>query len=63
MPADSESDHFSQSVEVDIVHKGGCFCGSVSYEVKGLPSLSAYCHCTLCQRLNGEFISLFIIVS
>ncbi|KJA28586.1 hypothetical protein HYPSUDRAFT_34028 [Hypholoma sublateritium FD-334 SS-4] len=53
MPTDSESDRFSPSVDVDVVHRGGCFCGSVSYEVKGLPSLSAYCHCSLCQRLNA----------
>ncbi|KAF8899260.1 Mss4-like protein [Infundibulicybe gibba] len=35
-------------------HRGSCFCGSVSYEVKGTPIMSAYCHCTLCQRLNGS---------
>lgn len=35
------------------VHKGGCHCGSVSYAVTGKPTLSAYCHCTNCQKLNG----------
>lgn len=35
------------------VHKGACFCRSVSYEVTESPILSAYCHCTMCQRLNG----------
>ncbi|KAI0746820.1 Mss4-like protein [Daedaleopsis nitida] len=33
--------------------KGACFCGSVSYSVTGTPKLSAFCHCTLCQRLTG----------
>ncbi|KAM6498803.1 Mss4-like protein [Amanita muscaria] len=36
------------------VYKGGCICGAVSYQVVGKPVRSAYCHCTLCQRLNGS---------
>ncbi|KAF9011157.1 Mss4-like protein [Cyathus striatus] len=36
------------------IHRGGCFCGAISYEVSGRPMLSAYCHCTLCQRLNSS---------
>ncbi|KAG6911308.1 hypothetical protein DXG01_002147 [Tephrocybe rancida] len=35
------------------VYKGGCFCGSVSYKITGNPILSAYCHCTNCQKLAG----------
>ncbi|EKM81603.1 hypothetical protein AGABI1DRAFT_69916 [Agaricus bisporus var. burnettii JB137-S8] len=35
------------------LYKGGCYCGDVSWEVAGRPILSAYCHCTLCQRLTG----------
>ncbi|KAJ7595007.1 Mss4-like protein [Mycena floridula] len=34
-------------------HAGGCFCGSLTYMVTGKPNLSAFCHCTLCQRLNA----------
>ncbi|RDX54518.1 hypothetical protein OH76DRAFT_972850 [Lentinus brumalis] len=33
--------------------RGGCFCGSVTYAVTGTPTLSAFCHCTNCQRLSG----------
>ncbi|KAJ6623054.1 Mss4-like protein [Mycena sp. CBHHK59/15] len=33
--------------------KGSCLCGSLSYTVAGHPVLSAYCHCTLCQRSSG----------
>ncbi|RDB29034.1 hypothetical protein Hypma_016051 [Hypsizygus marmoreus] len=36
-----------------VVLRGGCFCRAVSYEVIGNPIRSAYCHCTLCQRLNA----------
>ncbi|KAI0035153.1 Mss4-like protein [Vararia minispora EC-137] len=32
---------------------GGCFCGAVSYALSAPPTMSAYCHCTQCQRLNG----------
>jgi len=33
--------------------KGSCFCGAASYSLTGRPVLSAYCHCTNCQRLSG----------
>lgn len=38
-----------------ILH-GACFCGSVSYAVSGQPILSAYCHCTNCQRTTGRLL-------
>jgi len=38
---------------MSVVHRGACYCGSASYEVTGDPVLSAYCHCTMCQRLTG----------
>jgi hypothetical protein len=38
---------------------GACFCGSVTYTVSGMPVLSAYCHCTNCQRLNGTMSEKF----
>lgn len=34
--------------------RGACFCNAVSYEVTGEPNLSAFCHCTNCQRLSGK---------
>ncbi|KAI0794970.1 Mss4-like protein [Abortiporus biennis] len=34
--------------------RGSCFCGQVTYTVSGKPILSAYCHCTLCQRLTAS---------
>ncbi|KAJ7109819.1 Mss4-like protein [Mycena epipterygia] len=36
------------------VRAGACFCGSVSYTVTGDPTLSAYCHCSRCQVMNGS---------
>ncbi|KAK0466345.1 Mss4-like protein [Desarmillaria tabescens] len=37
----------------DIETSGGCYCGQLRYTVRGLPLLSAFCHCTLCQRFNS----------
>jgi hypothetical protein len=35
--------------------QGHCACGALSYTLtpSGPPRLSAYCHCTRCQRFNG----------
>ncbi|KAF8665354.1 hypothetical protein AX16_000373 [Volvariella volvacea WC 439] len=41
-------------MEAPKLYKGGCFCGAVSYQVTGPPILRAYCHCTVCQRINAS---------
>lgn len=33
--------------------QGGCFCGSVRYEVQPEPREAYYCHCRDCQVLSG----------
>ncbi|KAF8915076.1 Mss4-like protein [Mucidula mucida] len=35
-------------------HEGSCFCGQTSWKIVGKPLLSAYCHCTLCQRITSS---------
>ncbi|KAF8915073.1 Mss4-like protein [Mucidula mucida] len=35
-------------------HEGACLCGQTSWRIVGKPILSAYCHCTLCQRLTSS---------
>ncbi|MHA1564534.1 MAG: GFA family protein [Alphaproteobacteria bacterium] len=35
------------------VHRGGCQCGAVRYEVGGTPIVVAHCHCENCQRGSG----------
>jgi hypothetical protein len=37
------------------ITKGGCLCGAVRYEVKGPLRDVVNCHCTMCQRLHGNF--------
>ncbi|XP_006454965.1 hypothetical protein AGABI2DRAFT_198638 [Agaricus bisporus var. bisporus H97] len=35
------------------VFEGSCFCRSLSWRLEGEPLISIYCHCTICQRMNG----------
>jgi hypothetical protein len=34
---------------------GGCLCGEVRYEVRGPLRGIVNCHCSMCQRLHGNF--------
>ena len=35
------------------VMKGGCLCGSVTYEVSGKPGIVGHCHCVDCRKTSG----------
>jgi len=39
----------------ELVTKGGCLCGAVRYEVKGPLRDIVNCHCSMCQKLHGNF--------
>jgi hypothetical protein len=43
-------------------HEGGCYCGSLQYEVAGDPLDAAICHCKSCQRQTGSAFSVVIAV-
>ncbi len=37
------------------VTRGGCLCGKVRFEVRGPLRGVVNCHCSMCQRLHGNF--------
>ena len=37
------------------IRLGGCLCGAVRYEVEGHLRDIVNCHCTMCQKLHGNF--------
>lgn len=46
------------------MHKGGCFCGAIRYEVSGVPSSETNCHCSICRRTSGAaFVTWFTVPS
>ncbi len=39
--------------ESEELHRGGCLCGAVRYEVRGPLRGVVNCYCTMCQKLHG----------
>ena len=37
----------------DLVYPGGCLCGAVRYEARGVPRYLCFCHCESCRRAFG----------
>ena len=36
------------------IHKGGCGCGALRYQIDGEPIFVNNCHCTQCQHQSGS---------
>lgn len=43
------------------VHKGGCQCGAVRYEVRADPIMIYACHCSICQRQSGSAFGMAVV--
>jgi hypothetical protein len=44
--------------EAEILHRGGCLCGSVRYEVRGPLRAVIACHCSQCRRTSGHYAAM-----
>ena len=40
--------------------KGGCYCGSVRYEISADPAFKGQCHCRECQYISGGGPNVFM---
>ena len=36
-----------------LIHRGGCLCGAVRYEIRGRALGTTLCHCEDCRRASG----------
>ena len=36
---------------------GGCLCGAVKYEIRGLMRSVIYCHCEQCRKTSGHYVA------
>ncbi|ESQ90056.1 hypothetical protein ABAC460_09825 [Asticcacaulis sp. AC460] len=44
------------------IHKGGCQCGAVRFEVSGPLGRASVCHCRMCQKAFGNVIAPLVSV-
>ena len=42
---------------------GGCLCGAIRYEVKGVPVRTAICHCDDCRKATGSAFATNVFVN
>ncbi|MGA3156092.1 MAG: GFA family protein [Steroidobacteraceae bacterium] len=43
----------------DGAYQGGCFCGTVKFEVSGEPVAMGYCHCDSCRHWSAGPVNAF----
>jgi len=42
-------------------YKGGCFCRTVQFTLRGEPQAAAYCHCDSCRHWSAGPVSAFTL--
>ncbi len=40
----------------DALYEGGCLCGAVRYEARGVARYLCFCHCASCRRAAGAAV-------
>jgi hypothetical protein len=43
------------------MHRGGCFCGAVKFELTGQPEAMGYCHCGSCRHWSAGPVNAFTL--
>ncbi len=43
-------------MNITIQLRGGCQCGSIQYDISGLPFDADYCHCSICRKSSGSIV-------
>lgn len=43
--------------------KGGCLCGTVTYELDATPTVAVHCHCSICRRAHGATFGTFAVIA
>lgn len=44
----------------EAVHRAACLCGAVRFELRGAPTLTAWCHCNSCRKATGAPAAAFV---
>lgn len=42
--------------------RGSCLCGSVRFEITGVPDSMYYCHCGMCRKSTGSAFATNLLV-
>lgn len=44
------------------VLRGSCLCGAIRYEIRGVPLMMYYCHCSTCRKATGSAFATNMLV-
>ncbi len=44
------------------MHTGRCYCGDITYEIKGEALMKGQCHCRECQYISGGGANFFMVM-
>ena len=45
-------------IDTETTHTGGCLCGGVQYQIRGVLRGVIACHCSQCRRTSGHYVAM-----